>query len=231
VTTDEPSGKRVGIMARVMEAHDELAARNRERFRAAGVVAIDVMGSPGAGKTALLEATLARLEGRLRCGVLVGDIATTNDADRLARSGVPVVQINTEFFGGSCHLEAGVVARFLGEMPLDELDLLFIENVGNLVCPAEFDIGQAARVVVLSVTEGEDKPLKYPLAFRGASQVVLSKVDLVPHLDVDLGAVRTYVDRVHPGLGMCTVSARTGEGLGAWMDWVEDQAAARGPLR
>jgi hydrogenase nickel incorporation protein HypB len=197
-----------------------VAAENRRRFADAGVRVIDVMGGPGAGKTTLLEATLPRLSAGVRVGAIVGDIATTRDAERLARADIPVVQVTTESFGGSCHLEASTIRQALDQLPLEELDLLFVENVGNLVCPAEFDLGQHARAVVLSVTEGEDKPLKYPLAFRTADLVVVGKVDLLPHLDLDLEGLRGNLRRIVAGGRWIELSARSGTGLDAWLDWV-----------
>jgi len=212
---------RIEVIASVMEANDRLAEQNRRRFSAAGVHVIDVMGGPGAGKTTLLEATIPRLSSKIRVGVLASDIATTCDAERIAVLGVSVAQITTEAFGGACHLEAGTVAQALDKLDLERLDLLFIENVGNLVCPAEFDIGQNARVVVLSVAEGEDKPLKYPLAFRTADLAIITKTDLLPHLGLNQELLRQNLDKVHPGLERRELSARSGEGLAAWIDWIQ----------
>jgi hydrogenase nickel incorporation protein HypB len=221
--------RRVGLVTRILKANDRIAAANRERFAQAGVCVIDIIGSPGAGKTALLEATLPRLAGRLRAGVVVGDIATTRDAERLAACGVPAVQITTESFGGTCHLEAGTVATALDQLEVGALDLLFVENVGNLVCPAEFDLGQHARVVVLSVTEGEDKPLKYPVAFQTTDLALISKTDLVPHLGCDLSLLRDNLRLVNPAGQYLELSARTGDGIDAWVSWLCDRvASARG---
>ncbi len=219
--------RRVGVVSKILEANDRLAAANRERFSRAGVCVIDVMGGPGAGKTALLEATVQRLDG-LGIGVVVGDIATTRDAERIARHGIQAVQITTESFGGACHLEASTIAEALDQFDLSALDLLFVENVGNLVCPAEFDMGQHARVVVLSVAEGEDKPLKYPLAFQTADLVVVSKLDLLPHLEFDLEALRSNVKRLKPGGRSIEVSARSGQGLDGWLAWVREVVARTG---
>jgi len=217
----EKRSSRIEIVSQVMQANDRLAEENRRLFAQTGVRVIDVMGSPGAGKTALLEASIRRLKGKKRVGVLAADIATTRDAERIAATGVPVVQITTESFGGACHLEAGTVRQALDRLPLGELDLLFIENVGNLVCPAEFDIGQHQRVVVLSVTEGEDKPLKYPLAFREANLVVVSKMDLLPHLEFDLDALYRNIRQIKPEQKIFKLSAKTGEGLSDWLDWLK----------
>jgi len=212
--------RRVDIVSKVLAANDRIAAENRRTFAGAGVVVVDVMGSPGAGKTMLLEATIERLAGSARVAVITGDIATARDAGRIARHGVPAVQIVTGEFGGACHLEAGTVAEALGRLDLAAVDVLFVENVGNLVCPAEFDLGQDARVVVLSVTEGEDKPLKYPLAFQVADLVILSKTDLVPHLDVDMEDLRANVREVNPRAEPLEISAKTGEGMDGWVSWL-----------
>ena len=175
------------VVENVLDANDALAAANRDAFDRAGTYTINMMSSPGAGKTALLERTLERLGGGLRLGVLEGDVQTTLDAERLARFHVPLVQVNTDpGFGGECHLDANMVRSGLGELPLDDIDILIIENVGNLVCPAEFRVGEDVRVMVYSVTEGEEKPLKYPLMFRSADLVLINKVDLLEHLDFDL---------------------------------------------
>jgi hydrogenase nickel incorporation protein HypB len=178
------------------------------------------MGSPGAGKTAVLEAALPGLRD-LRVGVLEGDVQGSLDAERLASLHVPVTQINTDpGFGGECHLDANMVRSAIPSLPLAELDLLVIENVGNLVCPAEFAVGEDARVMVSSVTEGEDKPLKYPLMFRAVELVIVNKIDLLPHLDFDLDLYLRNLETVHPGVPHALVSARTGEGIGAWREWL-----------
>lgn len=208
------------ILARDLRAASErVAEANRNRFRQYGVLAINLMGSPGAGKTALLEATLPRLHPRYGCTVVEGDIATTRDGERIAALGVPVVQLNT---GGACHLDPAMVARALEELPGGGR-LLFVENVGNLVCPAEVDIGTDRTVVVFSVTEGPDKPEKYPLAFSRADAVVLSKVDLLPHLDLRREDFLDVLARCAPAAAVFPVSARTGEGVDAWCAWIEAQ--------
>jgi hydrogenase nickel incorporation protein HypB len=214
-------GEKISVVSKI------LAEENRERFRAAAVAVIDIIGSPGAGKTALLEATLPRLAREMAVGVIVGDISTTRDAERIAATGVPVVQITTDAFGGACHLEASTIRQALDHVSLEKLDLLFVENVGNLVCPAEFDLGQDRRAVVLSVTEGEDKPLKYPLAFREASVVVVSKIDLLPHLTYDMAALRANLKQIQPGREWCELSARTGEGMDAWLEWIRKAMTSR----
>jgi hydrogenase nickel incorporation protein HypB len=214
----------VDVQRKVLAENDHLAAHVREHFEEHGVLAINVMGSPGSGKTALLEATARALAGRRRVGAVSGDLETDRDGERLRRAGIPATTITT---GSACHLDARLVHETLHHFPWHDLDVLFIENVGNLVCPAIYDLGQAKNVVVLSVTEGEDKPLKYPVIFRDADLVVLSKVDLLPHLDVRVDAVRQALARVMPEPRMITVSARTGEGLGAWLDWISRAGARR----
>jgi hydrogenase nickel incorporation protein HypB len=209
------------VQENVLDANDTLARANRDLFDRAGTYTINMMSSPGAGKTALLERTLERLRGRLRLGVLEGDVQTTLDADRLARFHIPLVQVNTDpGFGGECHLDANMVRSGLGELPLDDIDLLIIENVGNLVCPAEFRVGEDVRVMVYSVTEGEEKPLKYPLMFRSADLILVNKVDLLEHLDFDLEQFLGNLDAVNPGVRTVLTSARTGQGVDEWCDWL-----------
>lgn len=212
--------KRLAVVEDALDANDTIARENRRDFDRAGVTVVNFMSAPGAGKTTLLERLLPMLPG-VRVGVLEGDVQGSLDADRLSPFHVPVVQLNTApGFGGECHLDANMVRSALGELPLDELDLLVIENVGNLVCPAEFRVGEDLRVMVTAVTEGEDKPLKYPLMFRTADLVLINKVDLVPHLDVDLETIERFVAAVNPEAPRLRVSARTGEGLEAWRDWM-----------
>jgi hydrogenase nickel incorporation protein HypB len=209
------------VQENVLDANDTLARANRDSFDRAGTYTINMMSSPGAGKTALLERTLERLRGRLRLGVLEGDVQTTLDADRLARFHIPLVQVNTDpGFGGECHLDANMVRSGLGELPLDDIDVLIIENVGNLVCPAEFRVGEDVRVMVYSVTEGEEKPLKYPLMFRSADLVLVNKVDLLEHLDFDLEQFLGNLDAVNPGVRPILTSARTRQGVDEWCDWL-----------
>jgi hydrogenase nickel incorporation protein HypB len=197
--------------------NDEHAARNREWLRARGVVAINLISSPGAGKTRLLERTLDALAGRIPCAVIVGDQRTDNDARRLAGRGAKVHQIETL---SSCHLNAEQVAAVLPEVVDAGTRLLFIENVGNLVCPAAFDLGESFKLALLSVTEGEDKPVKYPVLFAQAPVVVLTKADLLPHLDWDAAACRQALRRIRPGVFILSLSARTGEGMDAWLDYL-----------
>jgi hydrogenase nickel incorporation protein HypB len=209
------------VQENVLDANDTLARANRDLFDRAGTYTINMMSSPGAGKTALLERTLERLRGQLRLGVLEGDVQTTLDADRLARFHIPLVQVNTDpGFGGECHLDANMVRSGLGELPLEDIDVLIIENVGNLVCPAEFRVGEDVRVMVYSITEGEEKPLKYPLMFRSADLVLVNKVDLLEHLDFDLEQFLGNLDAVNPGVRTILTSARTGRGADEWCDWL-----------
>jgi hydrogenase nickel incorporation protein HypB len=209
------------VLENVLDANDTLARANRDLFDRAGTYTINMMSSPGAGKTALLERTLERLRSQLRLGVLEGDVQTTLDADRLARFHIPLVQVNTDpGFGGECHLDANMVRSGLGELPLEDIDILIIENVGNLVCPAEFRVGEDVRVMVYSVTEGEEKPLKYPLMFRSADLVLVNKVDLLEHLDFDLEQFLGNLDAVNPGVRTVLTSARTGQGVDEWCDWL-----------
>jgi hydrogenase nickel incorporation protein HypB len=215
----------VKVLEDVLDANGTIAAANRDDFERAGVTVVNLMSAPGAGKTTLLERSLRRL-GSVRVGVLEGDVASTLDADRIAHLHVPVVQIDTDpGFGGECHLDANMVRSALPSLPLAELDLLVIENVGNLVCPAEFRVGEHHRVMVSSVAEGEDKPLKYPLMFRACELVIVNKVDLLPHLDFDLDRYLRNLDSVHPGVERLLLSAKTGEGVDAWRDWLVHAAA------
>jgi len=214
--------KVVKLEEEILAANDVIAAENRELLRTKGVYAINLISSPGSGKTTLLVETLKALHGKLRCAVIEGDQQTTNDADRIAQTGVPVIQINTI---GSCHLNAAMVRKALAQLPLEETDLLFIENVGNLVCPAGYDLGEQEKIVVMSVTEGEDKPIKYPLAFHLATVMVLTKVDLLPYLKFDKELSIAMAHRIHPGLPVIETSCYTNEGLAAWVDWLTKKCA------
>lgn len=207
----------IKMARKMLEGNDELARRNRERFRSCGVRVVNLMSSPGAGKTALLEATLPWARDHLRVAVVEGDVATARDAQRIAALQVPVVQMNT---AGACHLDAGMLADAVESLPLTDLDLLFVENVGNLVCPAAFDLGEDWRVVVLSVTEGADKPEKYPAVFRRADLCLLNKVDLLSYVDFDMEVFQAGLRSVQPGLPVLKVSARTGVGMEAWIQWL-----------
>ncbi|PXW26699.1 UNVERIFIED_CONTAM: hydrogenase nickel incorporation protein HypB [Williamsia faeni] len=214
--------QRVEILEAIFTENDVRADLNRGAFDAAGVPAVNLMSSPGSGKTSILSATLDALRPTLRIGVIEGDIATDLDAARLEDKGAQVSLINTaNGFGGECHLDAPMVNRALQGLDLGTLDLVFIENVGNLVCPAEFDVGEHARVMVYSVTEGEDKPLKYPLMFSRVHVVLLNKIDLLPHLDVELQQFLDTIAETNPRAHVIPVSARTGEGLEQWYSWVD----------
>ena len=218
---------KVRVVEGVLDANDTIAAANRADFDREGVTVVNLMSAPGAGKTTLLERVLGTLDG-VRAAVLEGDVQGSLDADRLASLHVPVTQLNTDpGFGGECHLDANMVRSALGDVPLAETDLLVIENVGNLVCPAEFKVGEDARVMVSSVTEGEDKPLKYPLMFRTCDLVLVNKIDLLEHLDYDLDLFIHHLDAVHPGVPRMLVSARTGEGVAQWRDWLLARVAER----
>jgi len=217
----------IKVVRKVLDANDAMAAQNRKLFAEKGLFVINVMSSPGSGKTAVLERTLVEIVGEIPSAVIVGDICTTNDADRLARTGAPVVQINTDEFGGDCHLSAHVVAEAVSRLDLSEARLLVVENVGNLVCPAEFDLGEDIRCVVLSVTEGEDKPLKYPLMFRVCDVALLNKIDLIPHLDFDREAVIANIRAIDQSMPIFEVSARTGEGFAPWLEWLKEKVKSK----
>jgi hydrogenase nickel incorporation protein HypB len=211
---------RVAVVEGVLDANDTIAASNRADFDRSGVTVLNLMSSPGAGKTMLLERVAPMLEG-VALGVIEGDVEGSYDGDRIAALHVPVAQINTSAgFGGECHLDANMVRSALGEMPLAELDLLIVENVGNLVCPAEFRIGEDARAMVISITEGEDKPLKYPLMFHAADAVLINKLDLLEHLDFDLELLQSNIAAVNPHAEQILLSARSGEGVARWRDWL-----------
>lgn len=220
----------VDVHDRILAGNDKQAEHNRFHFTAGDVLALNVMGSPGAGKTALLEATARALAGRRIIGALAGDLATEHDADRLKAAGVRARSITT---GSACHLDAAMVHHALHHLAWNDLDYLFIENVGNLVCPAVYDLGQAANVVLLAVTEGEDKPLKYPVMFSKADLVLITKTDLLPHLpEIDVQRIRESLGRVMPVPRVLELSARTGQGLQEWIDWLrrQERQVAPGPL-
>ena len=217
---------KVFVAENLLAANQEVAEQNRKLLKKYGLTLINLIGGPGSGKTTLLEQTVQNLGRKLRFGIIEGDIYTTRDAERLERLGVEVIQINT---AGACHLDAAMISRVLSDLPLGELDILIVENVGNLVCPAEFDLGEDTKVAVLSVTEGNDKPAKYPLVFREAKACVLTKLDLLPYTDFDLERVREEIAEINPGLAVFPVSARTGEGMGEWCRWVAAQAQAKKP--
>lgn len=221
---------KISVAQNILSANDRIAAENRAAFEAAGVLVLNLMASPGAGKTSFILATSARLPADVRPGVIEGDLASRIDADKIGAHGIPVVQINT---GGGCHLDAPMVQAVLDQLPLTELDLLFIENVGNLVCPAGFDLGAHRAVVIASVPEGDDKPYKYPGMYAAADAVVLNKADLLEVFDFDLDYFWRGVNMVNPGVPSFVVSCRTGAGLDAWMSWLlgEYHACQGKPVR
>ena len=220
----ETGGERVMVLERIFDENDRLAAQNRADFESHGICAVNVMSSPGAGKTTLLAETLRRFSGGIRVGVIEGDIETSLDADRLEGLGAAIALVNTgDGFGGECHLDAPMVRSALPRLPLAELDLVLIENVGNLVCPAEFDVGERSRAMVYAITEGEEKPLKYPVMFRSTDVVVVNKIDLLPHLDFDMSLFLANLRQVNPAAITIEVSARTGEGVEQWCTWIRNQ--------
>jgi hydrogenase nickel incorporation protein HypB len=215
------------VLERIFDENDRTAADNRADFAAHGICTVNLMSSPGAGKTTLLRETLRRLAADIRVGVVEGDIQTSLDADRLEGFGAAIALVNTgDGFGGECHLDAPMVRSALPRLPLDALDLIVIENVGNLVCPAEFDVGEHARAMVYAITEGEDKPLKYPVMFRSVDLVLVNKMDLLPHLDFDLVGFRANLHQVNPTAEVIQISARTGERVDEWCDWLRARVVA-----
>ncbi len=209
---------RVAVEEKALNENQRLALELRERFREHGVFCLNLISSPGSGKTSLLERTLESLPKDSRVAVLTGDIQTENDARRLARSGFPVRQITT---GGTCHLDARMITKALADWRLEDIDILFIENVGNLVCPSSYDLGEHAKIVLLSVTEGEDKPLKYPSIFAKSELCVINKLDLLPYVPFDIRVARENVRRVHPDMAIVEVSCTTRDGLADWLGWIE----------
>ncbi len=217
----DTGSQRVEVLESIFAENDTRADINRAAFETNGIRALNLMSSPGSGKTTVLAATLDELAGDVAIGVIEGDIATDIDAARLGGRGAQISLLNTNNgFGGECHLDAPMVNRALQGLDLPALDLVIIENVGNLVCPAEFDVGEHAKAMVYSVTEGEDKPLKYPVMFRSVDVVLLNKIDLVPHLDADVDTYIAHVRQVNPAATILPVSARTGEGMTAWFEWI-----------
>lgn len=212
--------KRVPVVEQIMNANDQLAVANRARLDAAGVFGVNLMASPGAGKTSLITRTVEALKDDFRIGAVDGDIATTLDADRIAALGVPAVQINT---GGACHLDASMFQSALPQLPLDELDLLVVENVGNLVCPASFKLGVHCSVLVASVPEGDDKPYKYPVMYRGVDVLVLNKMDVLAAFEFDVDYFRRGVEALNPGLLFFPLSCKTGEGVDEWLTWLRGE--------
>lgn len=209
---------KVPVVEQILNANDSLAAQNRARLDAAGVVGINIMASPGAGKTSVILQTIAGLDGRLQLGVIEGDTAAvTIDADKVLSAGMPAVQINT---GGQCHLDAVMLAGALPQLPLEDIELLIVENVGNLICPASFTLGTHFNVVVASVPEGDDKPYKYPNIYRGIDALILNKMDLLPYIDFDVAYFRQGIEILNPGAAFFPLSCKTGEGITEWIDWL-----------
>lgn len=207
----------IKLMKNILGVNDEIAAQNRKMFAARGVVVMNLMGSPGSGKTTLLEQTLTRLADKIQIAVIEGDLFTAKDAERIERAGVDVIQINT---AGGCHLDAPMIQKACASLDLDAVDLLIVENVGNLVCPAEFDIGETFKAVVLSITEGDDKPLKYPLIFKESAAVVLNKTDLLPFTNFDLHSAQRDLTTLHPSIKIFETSCTNGAGLDEWAAWL-----------
>ncbi|MDA3918599.1 MAG: hydrogenase nickel incorporation protein HypB [Deltaproteobacteria bacterium] len=217
----------IDIQKNVLEANDTQADINRKYFKEKNVFVLNMMSSPGSGKTQTLCKTFEKLLPDIRTGVIVGDICTDNDAIRLEKTGVQAEQINTDKFGGDCHLEANLILESAKKFKAADLDLLVVENIGNLVCPAEFDIGEDARAVVLSVTEGEDKPVKYPLMFQVADMAILNKIDLLPYLDFDAKLAVANMHQVHPNMPVFELSAKTGQGFEPWIEWLKTKVSEK----
>jgi len=219
------SEERVPIVERILNANDQIAEQNKARLDGARVFAINIMASPGAGKTSLILRTIEALGGKIRLGVIEGDTApVTLDSEKVKAAGVPAIQVNT---GGGCHLDAVMLSSALACLSLSDLDLLIVENVGNLVCPAAFKLGTHASVLVASVAEGDDKPYKYPKMYRNVDVLLLNKIDLLPHVDFDTAYFRKGVEMLNPGLKVFPISCKTGEGIESWTRWLEEMAAAR----
>ncbi len=214
----------IPLVRNVLEANDRIAEELKKQFDMRNILCLNLMSSPGAGKTTLLEKTLTALKGEFKMAVVEGDLQTDNDAQRVAATGAQAVQINTE---GGCHLDSSMVLSAIGALDLDGLDILFVENVGNLVCPAEFDVGEDHKVALLSVAEGDDKPQKYPLLFHISSIMILNKVDLLPYVDFDLDKATKHATTLNPDIKVLPLSARTGEGMDEWYDWLRAARAAK----
>ncbi len=211
---------KIPVVRNILEANERIAEENRKLFEREKVAVINLMSSPGSGKTSLLECTIDAVKNRIRMGVIEGDVQSTRDAERIAEKGIPVVQINTD---GACHLDGNMIRNALSTFDLSQLDLLVVENVGNLVCPAEFDVGEDHKVMILSVTEGSDKPEKYPLMFHESSVLLVNKIDLLPYVDCSVEEIRDISLRINPNLEIFEISCRTGEGIDRWADWLSKQ--------
>ncbi len=212
---------KISVVRDILEANDRIAQQNRALFNENSLLVINLMSSPGAGKTSLLERTISALKEDLKIGVIEGDIQSSQDAERIARTGIPVVQINT---GGACHLDGNMIRDTFGEFSFKDLDLLVVENVGNLVCPAEFKVGEDFKAMILSVTEGDDKPAKYPLMFHESSVLLINKIDLLPHVDCSVEKIKEDSLKINPDLAIFEISCKTGEGIEDWYNWVRERA-------
>ena len=215
---------KISVVRDILEANERIAKQNRDLFTENGLLVVNLMSSPGAGKTSLLEKTIDALKDDLRIGIIEGDIQSSQDAERIARKGVPVVQINT---GGACHLDGNMIRDTFEEFNFRDLDLLVVENVGNLVCPAEFEVGEDFKVMILSVTEGDDKPTKYPLMFHESSVLLINKIDLLPYVDCSIEKIKADSLNINPDLTIFELSCKTGEGLVSWCDWLKEKVSAR----
>ena len=212
---------KISVVRDILEANDRIAQQNRDLFDENKLLVINLMSSPGAGKTSLLERSISALKKDLRIGVIEGDIQSSQDAERIAQTGIPVVQINT---GGACHLDGNMIRDTFGEFSFKDLDLLVVENVGNLVCPAEFKVGEDFKVMILSVTEGDDKPAKYPLMFHESSVLLINKIDLLPYVDCSVEKIKEDALKINPDLAIFEISCKTGEGLEGWYNWIRERA-------
>ena len=219
---------KIPIVENILSANERLADENRRMLAERGILVVNVMSSPGAGKTSLILRTIEALREQMRIGVIEGDVASRVDADTIEQLGVPVVQINT---GGTCHLDANMIRGSLDQLPLDDLDLLLIENVGNLICPTDFALGEALKVMIPSVPEGDDKPYKYPAMFAAVDAIVVNKVDLLPYLEFDLSAFRKLVQGLNPDVQVFEVSCKTGEGIDQWVVWLSEMRATQVPCQ
>ena len=212
---------KISVVRDILEANDRIAQQNRDLFEENKLLVINLMSSPGAGKTSLLERSISALKKDLRIGVIEGDIQSSQDAERIAQTGIPVVQINT---GGACHLDGNMIRDTFGEFSFRDLDLLVVENVGNLVCPAEFKVGEDFKAMILSVTEGDDKPAKYPLMFHESSVLLINKIDLLPYVDCSVEKIKEDALKINPDLDIFEISCKTGEGLEGWYSWIRERA-------
>ena len=215
----------IQVMKNILGENDRTAAENQALFKEKGVYVLNLMGSPGAGKTSLLEKTMEFLKDEISMAVIEGDLFTSRDAERIEKHGVPVIQINT---AGGCHLDAPMVQKTAQKLDLDQLELLIVENVGNLVCPAEFAVGEDEKAVVLSVTEGDDKPMKYPLIFKESAIALLNKVDILPYTNFDLAQAKEDITTLHPGMQVLELSCTTGQGIAEWCTWLRNRVKAKG---